>query len=297
MKTSLNLPKSVQISEIGPRDGLQNIRSFIPTREKIRFIHLLQKAGCRNIEITSFVNPKWIPQMRDSTKIVNHFLDSSIIKFCVLVPNKKGLELALEAGAKEVVGFLSASEIHNKNNVNMTIDESLNEISSMICLAKKHNVKFRVNIATAFGYNSENTYSNVLRILKGLKNLGCEGITLCDTTGVTNPKLTYKLCSEVLSLVENIPIGIHLHQCNGIEFANALSALSAGIRIFESASGGLGGCPFVPGARGNIATEYLSNMFSSMGIDTGIDSKKIIRCAEYALYLKNRYIKDLSKKL
>lgn len=290
MKALLNIPKSVQMSEIGPRDGLQNIRSFIPTGEKIEFIQLLQDTGCKKIEITSFVNPKWIPQMRDSAEIVKHFLDSNIVKFCVLVPNKKGLELALEAGAGEVVGFLSASEIHNKNNVNKTIDESLNELSSMVDLAKKNNVKIRANIATAFGYNTENTHNNVLRILKSLKSVGYEGITLCDTTGVTNPKLTYELCSEVLSLVGNIPVGIHLHQCNGMEFANALSALNAGIRVFESASGGLGGCPFAQGAKGNIATEYLSNMFFNMGIDTGIDSKKILSCAEYALYLQNRYM-------
>ena len=133
----MNLPKLVQISEIGPSDGLQNIQKFIPTKEKIRFIKLLKDAGCRNIEITSFVSPKWINQMKDVPEIVHRFTSNSAIHYCVLVPNKKGLELALEAGAKEVVGFLSASEIHNEKNVNKTIDESLNELVTMISLAKK----------------------------------------------------------------------------------------------------------------------------------------------------------------
>ena len=291
MSELLNLPEEVQISEIAPRDGLQNIESFIPTEKKIELIKLIKNAGFKHIELTSFVNPKWVQQMEDAYEITNLFTNDSEIAYCVLVPNKKGLERAIEAGAKEVVTVLSASETHNKNNVNRTVDESLQELVGLVHTAKDAGVKLRANIGTAFGCEFEGRIPNekVVRIARTLEDAGYEGITLCDTTGMADPKFTYELCKEVTSSLNKAKVGVHLHQCNGIEYANALAALNAGIRIFEAACGGLGGCPFAPGSSGNMNTEHLIEMFLKMGIKTGINIEEVKKCAVFAKGIQREY--------
>ncbi len=287
----LNLPESVQISEITPRDGLQNIGNVIPTEKKMKLIKLLKDAGCKYIELTSFVNPKWVPQMQDAAEITRQFTRDKDVSWCVLVPNKKGLERAIEAGAKEVVAVLSASETHNKNNVNKTVEESLAELSGLVNTANDGGVRLRANIATAFGCEFEGKISpdKVIYIAKTLEDAGYEGITLCDTTGMADPKLTYDLCSRVISSLTAAKAAVHFHKRNGIEYANVLSALLSGIRIFEAASGGLGGCPFAPGASGNMNTEYLVEMFEKMGVKTGINLEGIKKTAEFAREIQNEY--------
>lgn len=286
----MSFPESVKIVEVGPRDGLQNLEVFVPTEKKIDFINILKKAGLKIIEVTSFVNPKSVPQMQDASEILSMFKNEDIT-LKVLVPNRKGLERAIKAGAKDVVAVLSASETHNKNNVNLTIDESLAELKALAALAREARITARANIATAFGCEFEGRIpiKKVIKISKILENAGYEMITLCDTTGIADPALTLDLCGKMIDALPNTTIGVHFHRCNGIEFANALASLMAGIRTFEAACGGLGGCPFAPGATGNIATEHLVQLFNRMNINTGVDLTAIKACAEVALQIQNDY--------
>lgn len=290
MRESIHFPKSVQIVEVGPRDGLQNLQEFVPTEKKIEFINILIKAGLKVIEATSFVNPKNVPQMRDASEILSLFKNEDVI-LKVLVPNRKGLERAVKANAKDIVAVLSASETHNKNNVNLTVDESLAELKAMAALARGAGIRLRANIATAFGCEFEGRIpvEKIIRISQVLENAGYEMITLCDTTGTADPDLTLNLCGKMIDAFPNTAIGVHFHRCNGIEFANVLASLIAGIRTFEAACGGLGGCPFAPGATGNIATEYLAELFGRMDIDTGVNLKAVKDCAEYALKIQKDF--------
>ncbi len=290
MPAPLILPDSVEITEVGPRDGLQNLGLFIPTEKKIQFIGLVKETGIRHIDITAFVSPKWVPQMRDAAEIVAAFPGEEIC-YKVLVPNRKGLELAISAGVKEAVAVIGSSEAHNKNNVNLTVAESLAELVLMAAMAKDAGIIIRANIATAFGCDIEGRApcQRVLGISQELAAAGYAGITLCDTTGVGDPKLTYELCSEVLTKVKNAQIGVHFHQCRGFEFANIYAALLAGVKMFDSACGGLGGCPFAPGASGNIATELLVQFFSKLGISTGVDAARINDCGKFAAQLQKDF--------
>lgn len=290
MRELISFPESVQVVEVGPRDGLQNLDSFVPTKEKIDFINMIVKAGIKVIEVTSFVSPKSVPQMQDASEILSILKNKDVI-LKVLVPNRKGLERAVKAGAKDIVAVLSASETHNRNNVNLSIDESITELKEMATLAREAGITARANIATAFGCEFEGRISNgkIINISKILKDNGYEVITLCDTTGIANPVTTSDLCRQMIDALPGITIGVHFHRCNGIEFANVLASLMAGIRTFEAACGGLGGCPFAPGATGNIASEHLVELFNRMNINTDINLRAIKACAEYALQIQNKY--------
>lgn len=290
MRELISFPDSVEIIEVGPRDGLQNLESFVPTATKVDFINMIKKAGLKIIEVTSFVNPKSVPQMQDAPEILS-MLKNDDITFKVLVPNRRGLERAAKAGARDVVAVLSASETHNKNNVNLTIDESLAELKALAALAREARMTVRANIATAFGCEFEGRIpiEKVIKISKTLEDAGYKMITLCDTTGLANPTLAFDLCRQMINTFQNITVGVHFHRCDGIEFANVLASLVAGVRTFEAACGGLGGCPFAPGATGNIATEHLVELFNRMNIKTGVDLTAIKACAEFALKIQDIY--------
>ena len=283
---------SIRYREVGPRDGLQNIKHFIPTNKKIELIELLVQAGCSYIEITAFVSPRWIKQMEDAEIICEILKKQDSVKYSVLVPNMKGLERAKNFPVDEFIGVMSLSEIHNKQNLNKSVEESLSELITMAQRASELNVPMRANLATAFGYvdNEPITTEYVIRISKELKKTGFSGITLCDTTGVANPKQVFELCSIVRSELKDIDIGVHFHQQNGIEFANIYASFMAGIRTFEGAIGGLGGCPFAEGAGGNIKTEQVIKMFSEMGIGHSIDLDKIFITSAYATKLQLEYL-------
>jgi hydroxymethylglutaryl-CoA lyase len=282
---------SVQINEITPRDGLQNIENFIPTQDKAVLIDMLVKSGVRYLESTAFVSPKWVPQLSDALETFSHTRTHADVRNSVLVPNRKGFERARECGAGEIVFVLSASEIHNRSNVNKSVDESLEEAVSIAGSATESGIIPRANVATVFGYQPEEEISpaHILRIASTLEEAGFAGITLCDTTGIAAPDQVHELCGSLLERLDRVPLAIHLHQCGGIEFANAYAALTAGIRIFESAAGGLGGCPFAENTDGNIATEQLVAMFTRMGIDSGIDQTAIDAAAGYAKSLQAEY--------
>ncbi|HBT16176.1 MAG TPA: hydroxymethylglutaryl-CoA lyase [Firmicutes bacterium] len=280
----MDYPKKVSIFEVGPRDGFQNEPDFIPTEKKIEFINMLTKAGCRRIEVTSFVNPKWVPQMKDAKEVFARIEKKEGITYNALVPNMKGLELAIETGLKEVVTIMSSSESHNKKNINMTVAESLKEIEKINKVAAEHGVRVRSYIATSFGCPIEGDIpvEKVVEIASALEEYGSYEISLGDTTGMANPIQAYIVPSSVICKVKRVSVAVHYHRSQGIEFANNLASLQAGIKVFDGAAGGLGGCPYAPGATGNTATETLVQMFERMGIATDIDVVAIKQCGEYA---------------
>ena len=288
MKSLCNV-KKVSIFEVGPRDGLQNEPAFIPTAEKVKFINMLTAAGCRKIEVTSFVHPKWVPQMKDAKEVFAQIDKAPGVVYNALIPNMKGFELAREAGVEEVVTIMSASESHNQKNTNMSIAHSLEEHREITKAAATSGVKVRSYIATAFGCPMEGDIpvEVVADIAGELETNGVYEISLGDTTGMANPLQAYEVPQLVGERLKKASLAVHYHRSGGIELANNLASLQAGITVFDGAAGGLGGCPYAPGATGNCATELLVQMFERMGIETEIDLDGITACGEFAKALRS----------
>ena len=281
----MNLPHSVTIVEVGPRDGLQNEANFVPTEQKIELIHRLSETGLRRIEITSFVHPKAIPQLQDSEEIVKRIERKPGIIYSTLVPNERGLERALAAGVEKIALFVSASETHNQKNVKMSISDSLKGFRNIAEKALTHGIRMRGYVVTAFGcpYVGRINPEKVEFIVDEYRSLGVHEIALGDTTGMANPVQVSRMVSRILRrLDEKTSLALHFHDTRGAALANILSALQEGVVIFDGSIGGLGGCPYAPGASGNVATEDLVNMLEEMGIETGIDLNRLIDCAKYA---------------
>jgi hydroxymethylglutaryl-CoA lyase len=276
--------EAVEIFEVGPRDGLQPEPVFIETAKKIELINRLTEAGCARIEITSFVNPKWVPQMKDAAEVVRGITEKSGVVYNALIPNQKGLERALECGLKEVVTIMSTSESHNKKNLNCSVAESLKEGEALDKTSRQEGVRVRSYIATVFGCPIEGDMDprKALDIALALESFGSYEISLGDTTGMANPDSAYSLPKMIAASLTKARLAVHYHKYFGMEFANNLASYNAGIRIFDGAAGGLGGCPYAPGAKGNCATEILCEMFRRMGVATGIDQKKIEEAGAYA---------------
>ena len=277
-------PKQVKIFEVGPRDGLQNEDRFVATEKKIELINKLVDAGCEYVEVTAFVHPKWVPQMKDAKEVIAGMEKQAGVMYNALIPNFKGLERAIESGLKEVVTIMSSSESHNTKNLNMTVSQSLQEIERINQHAAKNNVRVRSYIGTAYGCPMEGhvPVEKTIQIAQALESFGSYEISLGDTTGMANPKQSYEIAVAVKESLKQASLAAHFHRADGIEFANILASLDAGITVFDSAAGGLGGCPYAPGATGNIATETLVAMFERMGIATGIDPEKIKACGDFA---------------
>jgi len=280
----MNLPKSVTIVEVGPRDGLQNEAHFVPTDQKIELIRRLSETGLKRIEITSFVHPKAIPQLQDSEEIIKRVKRKPGIVYSTLVPNEKGLERALSAGVEEIALFVSASEIHNQRNVRMPIEDSLKGFRNIAVQALAHGIRMRGYVVTAFGcpYEGKITPEKVEFIIKEYKALGVHEIALGDTTGMANPLMVSRLIERIKPQMGETGLALHFHDTRGTALANVLAALQQGVTAFDGAIGGLGGCPYAQGASGNVATEDLVNMFEEMGVETGVDLPKLIECARYA---------------
>ena len=279
----MQLPKKVTIVEVCPRDGFQAEAEFIPTASKIALIDALSLTGLRRIEVTSFVHTKAVPQLSDAAEVVCGIKHRKDVRFRVLVPNLIGAQKAIDNGVEEIVFVLSASEAHNQNNVRRTIKESIKEFQSIIKYVQKNkSCTIDATIATAFGcpFAGKTTKEKSIELAKELMDMGAGEIILADTTGMANPV-------DVMELVEflrkDIPVSklaVHFHNTRGIGLANVLSALQCGISTIESSVGGMGGCPFAPGATGNIATEDLVNMLEEMGISTDVDLLNLINCAK-----------------
>lgn len=267
----------VCISEVGPRDGLQNCKTIMPTAAKMRWISALAKAGLSEIEVGSFVSPKLLPQMADTAEIVASSRELENLEVAVLVPNLKGAQLAIEAGADKITLPLSVSETHSVRNIRRTheqvIEEARNIADLISSLPAEKRPHFEGSLSTAFGCTLEGAIPDrvILRCAEQLMEAGCDEVGLSDTTGYGDPRSIKRLIRSVRGVVGADAVkGVHLHNTRGLGLANALAALEEGITTFDSSLGGLGGCPTAPGASGNIVTEDLVFMFESMGIKTGI---------------------------
>ena len=265
------MTRQVHICEVGPRDGLQNAKHLMPTEAKKAWISALAAAGLEEIEVGSFVPPKLIPAMADTAEIVRHARTLPGVKVVALAPNLKGFERALEAGAHKVTFPVSASRQHSESNVRMTPDQMVEEVRK--CARHPHpGVEIEGAVSTAFGCTMQGTVpeDDVVRIAAALAEF-CGGVALADTVGYANPAQVKRLFRRVKQEIGSKLEGAHFHNTRGLGLANALAAYEEGVRHFDSSMGGLGGCPFAPGASGNVITEDLVFMFESMGVPTGID--------------------------
>lgn len=272
-----NLPNSVRLVEVGPRDGWQNLAEFIPTATKIKFIDELGSCGFKEIEVSSFVNPKAIPQLRDAASVFAAIRSVPSMVTAALVPNRRGLEPALKAGVGKIVFFISASDTHNRKNLGCPQRETQREIDIML-KELPGAAQFRVSISNVFGcpYENQISFSSVKQLIKNLFEIGFREITLCDTLGVATPDQVYEFSATLQKSFPDVDFGLHLHDSCGRALACVMAGLQAGIDRFDTAAGGLGGCPYAPGAAGNLATEDLLFTLDKMGIKTGIDSQSLL---------------------
>jgi hydroxymethylglutaryl-CoA lyase len=278
------LPADVLIYEVGPRDGLQNESRLIPTVDKVALIDALSGTGLPAIEITSFVNPKWIPQLADAAEVAKQVTRRPGVVYSALVPNRLGLDNALAAGMTEVAVFLSASETHNKKNVNKTIAATLAAFEETVPVALARGLRVRAYVSTVFGcpYEGPVDPGKALELCRALRALGCYQISLGDTIGAANPRQVRDVLTRVLAETPLEAVAVHFHDTRGTALANILVAVEMGVRTVDSALGGLGGCPYAPGASGNVATEDVVNMLEAMGVRTGIDLDRLIDCSRLA---------------
>ena len=276
--------KNVIITEVGTRDGFQSEKKTIDTQDKILLIDDLVDAGFKRIEFSSFVSPKAIPQLADADQVIKQVKRKSDVTMTALVPNLRGAIRAVESKIDEIVVFLSASESHNKKNLNRTINESLIGLEEVIKLAQDSNIPVHGDISTAFGcpFEGEISVKKIVEITKEYKKLGFKGVTLGDTTGMATPPVVIKTIREIKENIPDFEITLHFHNTRGVGLANVLVGLNEGITHYESCFGGIGGCPFAPDATGNICTEDLVYLLHEMNIQTGIDLNKLIQVAQKA---------------
>jgi hydroxymethylglutaryl-CoA lyase len=267
----------VKIVEVGPRDGLQNEKVIIPTDWKLDYITKLADAGLKYIEATSFVHPKAIPQLSDALEVVRGLPQRPDVHFSVLVPNMKGLDRALESGIGEIAIFTAASDTFNQRNIKMTVEESLKNYQPVVQRAKEADLFVRGYISTAFycPYTGKIDKNTVLNVARRLLELGVEEISIGDTIGQATPADVKDTMTFILGQLPVDKIAMHFHDTNGLAIENVQASLELGIHIFDSSAGGLGGCPYAPGASGNLATEALVEMLQARGISTGVDLTRL----------------------
>ena len=285
-----SLPRSpIRITEVGPRDGLQNEKTIIPTETKVAFINALSETGCAEIEVTSFVSPKWVPQLADAAEVLARIRRNPRIVYSALVPNMQGFEAALAAGANRINIFTAASETFNQKNINSSIAQSLERLNPVIRAAESAGIFVRayISCAVACPYEGPIDPSAVVQLAQTMLEMGVDEIDLGDTIGVAVPTDIRRLYDAISEIIEPSKTTLHLHDTRGAALACALAAYEwFGVRSFDSSAGGLGGCPYAPGAAGNIATEDLVYVFEKMNIPTGIDLGKLVaagRIVESAL--------------
>ncbi|MBV9718659.1 MAG: hydroxymethylglutaryl-CoA lyase [Candidatus Eremiobacteraeota bacterium] len=271
------LPKQVTVFEMGARDGLQNENARISTDDKVRYIDLLSQTGLKWIEATSFVSPKAIPQLADAAEVFTRISKSPGVRYPVLVPNVKGYERARAAGADAIAVFTAASERFTKRNINMTIDESLATFRDVVRLAKREGCWVRGYVSTAFGspFGDDVTPQAVLDVSLKLMEMGCDELSIGDTIGVGVPNQVEALIPLLARRIPLESIALHFHDTRGTALANVYAALQLGVAKFDASSGGLGGCPYAPGATGNVGTEDLLYLLHGMDIETGVDIEKV----------------------
>lgn len=276
------MQESILIQEVMPRDGLQNEPKFMETSDKIELINRLSRTGVSKIEVTSFVSPKAIPNLKDAEQVMSRIKREKGVTYTALVPNKKGAERALACAVDEINLVVSVSETHNRQNVRRSVRQSLDEFQSVIAFVKAEGVKVNGSLGTAFGCPFEGAISEkaVFQVIETYLAHGVDSITLADTTGMANPRQVFELCSKVKDEFPSLPLTLHFHNTRGMGLANILAGIRAGVKRYDSSLGGLGGCPFAPGASGNVCTEDVVHMLQSMGYDVRVDLDQLLSIAD-----------------
>ena len=274
----MKLPERVTICEVGPRDGFQIEPEFIPTEQKIEVVNLLSEAGLPRIEVTSFVHPKVVPQLRDAEEVMTKVRRRPGTRYSALVPNDKGAVRAVDAGVDEVHTVVSASESHNLANVNMTIAESIDKLGAVMQVAERARVAVACGISTSFGcpFEGEVPLGQLERVVGRLVDMGARAIGLADTTGMANPRQVARTLEHLMPRFPGIEWTLHTHDTRAMAIPNILAAMECGVTHFDGSIGGLGGCPFAPGASGNVCTEDLVHCLHAMRVETGIDLDRLI---------------------
>jgi hydroxymethylglutaryl-CoA lyase len=279
----MGFPKNVRIVEVGPRDGLQNESQTIPTETKIEFIRRLAASGLKTIEATAFVSPKWVPQMADHVEVLRGLPREEGVSYPVLVPNLRGFEEAVAAGATDVAVFSAASETFSQRNINCSIAESLDRFAPVFAAARAVNVQVRGYVSCVLGcpYEGEINPDKVADVAAALLERGCYEVSLGDTIGVGTPNRTIALIETVGGRMPVDRLAGHFHDTYGQALANIYAALTMGVQVFDASVSGLGGCPYAPGATGNVATEDLLYMLNGMGIETGVDLDRLVAAGAF----------------
>lgn len=291
----MNMPEQVKIIEIGPRDGLQNEPTFLDTDKKIRLIHQLVESGFQEIEATSFVHPKWIPNLADAEEVMKAVCDLPAT-FFALVPNERGYERAVQSGVDGITFVLSATDSHSQKNLNTTTEKSIDHLGSLVERAKKDQLLYRASLSTVFGCPFEGNpgLEKIIHLVGELKRVGFKRIGLCDTIGVANPLQVYTWMSKLKEDFSDIEFELHFHNTYGRALSNVFAGIQAGVTSFDSSIGGLGGCPYAPGATGNVSTEDLVDLMNEMKIQTGIHQQKMLETSDL---LRDFLDKDLDSQI
>jgi len=279
----VNLPKAVRIVEVGPRDGLQNEATTIPTDQKAEFIRMLADSGLQDIEVASFVHPKWVPQLADAAELIGRLERKPGVRYSALVPNMKGLERAIETGIRRIAVFTAASETFNKKNINMSIDESIEVFRPVVARALKEGITVRGYVSTCFvcPYEGAVAKEKVASVAKALFDVGVDEVSIGDTIGAATPRDVEATGGVLLEQFSVNSLALHFHDTYGMAVANVYQSLRMGFFKFDSSAGGLGGCPYAPGASGNLATEDLLYLLDRLGIETGVSLAKIRHASRF----------------
>ncbi len=277
------LPKQVKIVDVSPRDGLQNEKQVIDLATKLELIERLGQSGIKNIEVTGFVSPKWVPQLADSSQLCKQLMHHNTINYSALVPNLKGMELACTGSLKEVAVFTAASESFTQRNINCTIEESLERFKPVMLLARENNIKVRGYVSCVLGcpYEGEINPSKVAEVTEKLFDLGCYEVSLGDTIGTGTPLKAQKMLIQCMKIASIDSLALHFHNTYGQALANIYACLELGAQIIDASVAGLGGCPYAKGASGNVATEDVIYMLNGMGIETGIDLELLLKTGQW----------------
>ena len=279
---NLNLPKKVSLIEVGPRDGFQFEKKIIPTNLKAEIISGLVYAGLKDIQVTSFVHPEVVPQMADAEELLRHLPKKENVRYSALVLNEKGVERAHLSGLQHLEISISASDTHSRKNAGMPFEKALEMGKDMIRLAQEYKMEIRAGIQCAFGcvYEGRISEERVLKIANDFLEIGIQTLAISDTTGMANPLSIQNLTKKLMPEAGNTPVVLHLHDTRGLGLVNVMAAMECGVTRFDTALAGMGGCPFVSGAAGNIATEDAAWLMKSLNIETGVDISKVAKCSQ-----------------
>ena len=274
----MELPERVTICEVGPRDGFQIEPEFIPTEQKIEVVNLLSEAGLPRIEVTSFVHPKVVPQTRDAEQVMAGVRRRPGTRYSALVPNDKGAVRAIEAGVDEIHTVVSASESHNLANVNMTVAESMAKLRAVMQVAERARIPVASGISTSFGcpFEGQVPLARLERVVEQLVDMGARAIGLADTTGMANPRQVARTLESLMARFPGVEWTLHTHDTRAMAIPNIMAAMACGVTHVDASIGGLGGCPFAPGASGNVCTEDLVHCLHAMGVETGIALERLL---------------------